>query len=111
MASGLRNVPPSAVPAAIRAGRVVLLLFYNPQSSLDRALRDELAALPVSGRVLKTAVPINDLVDYPVITAATTINETPEFVLVNTRRRLSTIDGFADGFELQARVGQALAGR
>ena len=57
------------VKNALRDHKVVAVLFYNPAAADDRAVKRELAAIPThGGKVVKLAVPLSELAQYPVIT-------------------------------------------
>lgn len=100
------------VNSALEHHRVVVLLFYNPAGSDDRAVRRELASVPTHhGRVLKLAVPIVQLARYPVVSTQVPVTESPTLVLVDSQRQASKIEGFTDRFEIAGRVDQALAVR
>jgi hypothetical protein len=100
----------NVVTVAIVHRRVVALLFYNPAATDDRAVKAELAAVPTHHkRVVKLAVPINELAHYPVVTTQVPVNQSPTLVLIDSKRQASTIVGFADRFEIAQRVQDALA--
>ena len=100
------------VDAALDAHKVVALLFYNPLAADDRALKQELAAVPVHGRqVVKLAVPLNELARYPVVSYHVPVTESPTLVQIDRREQASEIVGFADRFEIAGRVADALAAK
>ena len=75
------------VVRALRAHKVVALLFFNPRGADDRAVREELATVPThGGRVVKLAVPLAELTRYPVITRQVPINGSPTLVLIDRTR-------------------------
>lgn len=99
-----------AVARALAAGKVLALLYYNPASFDDRAVRGELAAVPSSaGKVFKLAVPISELARYPVVTNQVPVNISPTLVIVGRSRQAVTIEGFADRFEIAQRMRDALS--
>jgi ABC-type amino acid transport substrate-binding protein len=100
---------PLAVDQALRKGKVVALLFYNPAATDDRAIRQELTSVPThSGKVVKLAVPVSRLAQYGVVTSQVPVQVSPTLVLINKARQASTIVGFADRFEIDQRVADAL---
>ena len=100
---------PVAVTRALKNGKVLALLFYNPAATDDRAIKQELAAVPThSGKVLKLAVPVSRLAQYGVVTDQVPVQVSPTLVLIDKARQASTIVGFADRFELTQRVTAAL---
>ncbi len=98
------------VDRALTEKKVLALLFYNPAASDDRAVKQELRAVPThKGHVVKLAVPINQLGNYEGLTNEVPINESPTLVLISGNGQASTIVGFADGFEISQRVADAMA--
>ncbi|MGZ4173848.1 MAG: hypothetical protein ACXVQR_05170 [Solirubrobacteraceae bacterium] len=100
------------VGRAIDAHRVVAMLFYNPKAPDDRAVKQELAAVPSSGgKVVSLAVPLFELSFYPVVTSQVPVTMSPTLVIINTRRQASKIEGYADSFEISQRITDAVHGR
>ncbi len=98
-----------AVSRALAEHKVLALLLYNPVAADDQAVRQELAAVPARGpTVFKLAVPLNELTRYSVVTSQVPVNVSPTLVLIDRRRHASTIVGFADRFEIEQRVLDAL---
>ncbi len=102
----------NVVAGALRAKKVIALLFYNPAAADDRAVKQELAAVPIHGaRVVKLAVPLSELARYTVVTDQVPVNGSPTLVLVNPASQATTIVGFADRFEVAQRIAYALTVR
>jgi hypothetical protein len=102
---------PASVTKALNAGKVAVLLFYNPAATDDKAVKQELAAVPThSGKVVKLALPLSGLARYKAITNQVPVLVSPTLVVVDTSRQASTIVGFADRFEISQRISDALAG-
>jgi hypothetical protein len=100
------------VGRAISARKVVAILFYNPKAPDDREVKQELAAVPSSGgKVVSLAVPLFELSFYPVVTSQVPVTMSPTLVIINPLRQASTIEGFADGFEISQRITDAVDGR
>jgi hypothetical protein len=98
------------VSGALKAKKVLALLFYNPPATDDRAVKQELAAVPVHAhRVVKLAVPITELGRYQVVTTQVPVNQSPTLVLIDRAGQATTIVGFADRFEIAHRVAGAAA--
>ena len=98
------------VSRALRSGKALALLFYSPSSPDDQAVRQELQSIPVAGgRVVKLAIPISELSNYPVVTTQVPVNESPTLVLVNRGKQATTIVGFADTLEISQRIIDAIA--
>lgn len=98
------------VTRALNHRRAIALLFYNPAGADDRAVKQELAAVPDHrGAVLKLTVPLRELQQYSVVTSQVTVNQSPTLVLIDRTHTASLIVGFADRFEIAQRVSDILA--
>ncbi len=102
----------SVVAAALRAHKVIALLFYNPAATDDRAVKQELNTVPTRGhRVVTLAAPVSELARYSIVSNQVPVNVSPTLVLIDRAGLASTIVGFADRFEIAQRVSDALATR
>ena len=102
----------NSVERALRARKVIALLFYNPAAADDRAVRLELAAVAAPGpQVLRLAVPLSELARYTVVTSQVPVEGSPTLVVIDRARQATTIVGFADRFEIAQRVSDALAAK
>jgi hypothetical protein len=99
----------STTEHALDSGEVVALLFYNPAAADDRAMRQELSAVPANGQVVKLAVPLSEAGTYTFITAHVPLDTSPTLVLIDRSKQATTIVGFADRFEIAQRIADALA--
>jgi cytoskeletal protein RodZ len=100
------------VGTAIRAGKVVAILFYNDAAADDRAMKKELASIPThGGKVVKVAVPVSQLIQFSSLTQTVDVNTAPELVLIDHERQASTLVGYADGVEIAQRIDNALAAK
>jgi hypothetical protein len=100
------------VETAVRAGKVVAVLFYNGAAADDRAMKSELAAIPTHhGQVVKVAVPVSQLIQFSALTQSVDVNTAPELVLIDRARQASTLIGYADGVEIAQRIDDALAAK
>ncbi|MGN6871767.1 MAG: hypothetical protein ACTHMY_25530, partial [Solirubrobacteraceae bacterium] len=100
------------VGTAIRAGKVVAILFYNDAAADDRAMKSELAAIPThKGQVVKVAVPVSQLIQFSSLTQTVDVNTAPELVLIDHARQASTLVGYADSVEIAQRINDALAAK
>jgi hypothetical protein len=98
------------VSAALKAGKVVAILFYNDAAADDRAMKTELAAIPThGGQVVKAAVPVSQLIQFSSLTQTVDVNTAPELVLIDHSRQASTLVGYADSVEIAQRIDDALA--
>lgn len=100
-----------AVERALRTNEVIALLFYNSGGADDLAVRAELAGISVRGaRILKLAVPLEELSRYPAVTNQVPVVQSPTLVLIDGSHRAHLLVGYTTGFELAQRITDALAG-
>ena len=100
----------STVKAALDAHKAVALLFYNPSAADDQAVKHELALVPKhSGKVLKLAIPLNELHSYTAVTEQVPVNMSPTLVVIGRDGQAGEIAGFTDKVEITQRVADALA--
>jgi hypothetical protein len=98
-----------AIQSAIRAGKVIAVLFYNDAAADDRAVKKELAAVPTHhGKVVKLAVPVSQLTQYSVVTQQIPVVTAPTLVLIDASRQATMITGYADPVEIAQRISDAL---
>jgi hypothetical protein len=98
------------VGSALKANKVVAVLFYNPSAVDDQAVKQELNSVPTHGaQVVKLAAPLSELARYTVVTTQVPVNASPTLVLIDPDQQATTIVGFADRFEIAQRVSDALA--
>lgn len=97
------------VDRALADHRVLALLFYNPAASDDQAVKRELQTVPSrGGRVVKLAIPLAEVANYPVVTTQVLIQSSPTLVIIDSARQAFTLVGFSSAFEIAHRVGDAL---
>jgi hypothetical protein len=97
------------VQAALDHHKVLALLFYNPASPDDKAVEAELKSIPTQGgRVVKLAVPLQELASYASLLTTVPVNFSPTLVLIDHQRQAQEIMGFATSFEIDRRVADAL---
>jgi hypothetical protein len=98
------------VENAVRAGKVVAVLFYNGAAADDKAMKTELAAIPThKGQVVKLAVPVSQLTQFSLITTQVPVDTSPTLVLIDRARQATSLIGYADGVEIAQRIDDALA--
>ena len=100
------------VQNAVRAGKVVAVLFYNGAAADDRAMKSELPSIPThKGQVVKLAVPVSQLTQFSMITTQIPVDSSPTLVVIDRARQATTLIGFADGVEIAQRIDDALAAK
>jgi hypothetical protein len=96
----------------MRGGKVVVVLFWNPEASDDIATRGALRDVHShGGKVAVHVVPISDVARYPSITQGVTIAQSPTTLVIGAKRHARVITGLSDPAELTQAVDDALAGR
>jgi hypothetical protein len=100
----------NVVDRALADHKVLAILFYNPAASDDQAVKQELQTVPTSGgRVVKLAIPLTEVANYPVVTNQVLIQSSPTLVIIDSSRQAFTLVGFSSAFEIAHRVGDALS--
>lgn len=100
------------IQSAIRAGKVVAVLFYNDAAADDRAVKNELAAVPThGGKVVKLAVPVSQLTQYSIVTQQIPVVTAPTLVLIDAAHQATMITGYADPVEIMQRINDALSAK
>jgi hypothetical protein len=100
------------IQSAIRAGKVVAVLFYNDAAADDRAVKNELAAVPThGGKVVKLAVPVSQLTQYSIVTQQIPVVTAPTLVLIDAAHQATMITGYADPVEIMQRISDALSAK
>lgn len=97
---------------AVAAHKVVAVLFYNPASADDQAMKQELRAVPTHhGEVVTLAVPVSELTQFAAITAQIPVVTAPTVILIDPARQASVMTGYASQLELNQRVADALSAK
>lgn len=102
----------AAVVRDIRAGKVVVMLFWNPKGADDVATRGAVRELSRhGGKVAVHVVPIGRVGQFESITRGVTVNQSPTTLVIDKQRRSRAIVGLTESGELSQAVNDALAGR
>lgn len=106
------NKRDAAVVRDIRAGKVVVLLFWNAKGADDIATRGAVRSLSRHrGKVAVHVIPISRVGQYESITQGVTVNQSPTTLVIDRKRRSRVIVGLSERGELTQAVNDALAGR
>ncbi|HKG03595.1 MAG TPA: hypothetical protein VKB03_10455 [Conexibacter sp.] len=98
-----------AVKAALRHHKAVVIAFVDPHTADARAVAHEVRSVShFDGRAVTLAVPLAKLSSYDFITNRVEITVAPTVVIVDPRRRATTIVGFTDRGEIEQRLADAL---
>jgi len=102
----------TAVNTGIERGKVVALLFFNPRSADDVAVRREFSHVSSrGGRVVVVTSPLAGLSSFGEVTKRVQVTETPAVIIFDRRARPSAIVGFTTHTEIDQRISDALAAR
>jgi hypothetical protein len=98
-----------AVEAELAHGKTVMLLFWDPKSSVSREVLAQAEALAGSskGTVTVHAALANQVAEFGTITEVVHVYQTPTILIVNRRGVVSTLTGLTDMFALQQAVREA----
>jgi hypothetical protein len=101
-----------AVKSALRHHRAIAIAFVNPRAADARAVGAEIGHVShFGGRAMTLAVPLSKLSEYDFITKNVEVTVAPTVVIVDPRRRATTIVGFTDRGEIEQRLADALAAK
>jgi hypothetical protein len=100
---------PARVRAAIGDRKVVALLFWNPRSSDDRAVRRALSGVDRhKGRVLAHATNVRRVATYQAITRGAAVEQSPTVVVIDRDRKVTTLVGYVDRRSIDQAIQEAL---
>ena len=106
------NKREAAVVRDIRAGKVVVLLFWNAKAADDVATRGAVRDIGShGGKVAVHVVPIGQVGSYESITKGVKVTQSPTTLVIDRKRRSRAIVGLSEPGELTQAVNDALAGR
>jgi hypothetical protein len=101
----------AAVVRDVKAGKVVVLLFWNPDAADDVAARGALRDLDLhGGKVVVRVVPIARVAQYESITSGVKIAQSPTTLIIGRKGHTRVIVGLTEPREIAQAVGDALAG-
>jgi hypothetical protein len=101
---------PARVQQAIAGGKVVVMLFWDRRTSVDRAVRLAIGTAGPRGRgVFVAAAPIAMVSKYASITRGVQVLQAPTVVVVDRRKQATLLTGFVDRGEIAQAVADARA--
>jgi hypothetical protein len=106
---GKRPVEQVAVEHELAQGKTVMLVFWNPKSSVDREVQSQAGALAggSKGTVTMHAALASQVGLFGSITEVAHVYQTPTILIVNRHGVVSTITGLTDVFALEQAVREA----
>jgi hypothetical protein len=103
------NSLPRDVRAAIVARKIVVLGFFNPEASDDRATKKQLEKVwKFHGRVAVHAAPISAVQRYQVITRGVDVSQSPSIVVIDRNRKAQLLAGFVDHIQVEQAIVDAM---
>jgi hypothetical protein len=98
-----------AVEGALKRGKLVTVLFWNPKGIVDRTVHRELQLVGRSsgGKVAVFAAVASQVASFGSFTKAVTVNGTPTIVIVNPHGHATTLTGLTDVFSIEQAIGEA----
>ena len=97
--------PSRPLLASVDAGKVVVLLFWNKHASDDRATRQGLRSIDLhDGKVVASAVAIDDVGRYEAITRGVQVLESPTVLVIGAGGKAREITGYAQAKEIDQAV-------
>jgi len=99
----------ATVEGELKQGKVVTILFWNPESSVDAAVQRELQAAVRSsgGKVTVHDAHADQVGSFGSITHAVQVFQTPTILIVNKRGRTTVLMGLTDVFALTQAIDEA----
>jgi hypothetical protein len=103
---------PLKVARALVRHQAAVLLFYNPASSDDLAVRSEMAGVSSQGgRVATWSIPVRDLSRFSMLLTGVQILQTPSVVVITGTRPTIQLAGFTDRTEIDQVAASVLRRR
>jgi hypothetical protein len=104
-----RSAAQISVEGQLAHGKTVMLVFWNPKSTVDREVKGQASALAggSKGAVAMHAAFANQVGTFGKITEVAHVYQTPTILIVNKHGVVSTLTGLTDVFALQQAVKEA----
>ncbi|MHB1809141.1 MAG: hypothetical protein ACYCU0_07570 [Solirubrobacteraceae bacterium] len=101
--------PANRVAAQLKEGRTVLLLFWNPRSSIDMTVREQVSDVSHSlGRaVAVNYAKANEVGAFGTVTRDVVVNETPTLLVIARNGLVAPIVGLTDAFAIEQAIREA----
>ena len=98
--------------AELKAGEVVVLLFWNRRASDDKSVHAVLRQVDRhGGKVAVHSASVSRVADYTAITSGVQVLGSPTALVINRKGQAKQITGFNDARAIDQAVGDALAGK
>jgi hypothetical protein len=96
-----------AVEAQLAQGKTVLIFFWNPKGSDDRAVNRELGKLPHDLRIAVDRARANAVTTFGTITRGVQVYGTPTLLIVNKKGQVTTLTGLQSTFTIANAIREA----
>jgi hypothetical protein len=108
-AHGARGATQIALEREIARGKTVMIVFWNPRSTVDQEVRAQAGALVAGskGAVTLHAALARQVGIFAPITEVVRVYQTPTILIVNRHGLVSTLTGLTDVFALEQAVREA----
>jgi hypothetical protein len=99
----------ASVEAELKQGKVVTILFWNPQAAVDRAVQRELQAVGHArgAKIVVHDARANQVGSFGSITRTIQVDETPTILIVSKGGQTTTLTGLTDVFSIEQAIGEA----
>jgi hypothetical protein len=95
------------VEAQLHQGKIVLIFFWNPKGSDDRAVNRSLGQLPHGSRIAIDRARANAVSTFGTITRGVQVYGTPTLLVVNKKGEVTTLTGVQDRFTIAQAIEEA----
>jgi hypothetical protein len=101
----------SAVQHELAHGKVVVLLFWNPKSTDDQAVRAQLHLMTRrNGHLAIHVATPSEVTSFGGYTRTVQVTQTPATTIINGKNQITTLNGLTDARSIQQTIGAALKG-
>ena len=102
-----RSSAQRSVEADLAKGKIVVLLFWNPQGAEDVTVHDALRTLAGSHGVAIQEAPASQVASYGSITRGVQVYATPTILVINKRGQTIVLTGLQEAFSIQQAIAEA----
>jgi hypothetical protein len=109
--SGSAPARQASVQHELSHGKVVVLLFWNPKSTDDQAVRNQLHVLSRrDGHVAIHVATPSEVTSFGGYTRGVQVSQTPTTLIINAKNQITTLSGLTDARSIQQTIGDTLKG-
>jgi hypothetical protein len=102
----------AAIEGELKRGKVVTILLWSANGSIDAVVRRELQAAgqALGGSVVVYEAHPSQVASFGSFTSAVPVYATPTILIVNRRGHTTTVSGLTDAFSIEQAIGEARSG-